>query len=57
MPGLLQADGAMEKFTAAIAAELVGSFLFAFIGGAAPGSHAAAANGLALAVLGKHLAL
>ncbi|WIA29677.1 hypothetical protein OEZ86_012160 [Tetradesmus obliquus] len=52
MPGLLHTEeGTTTRLYAAIAAEFVCSFLFAFIGGAAPGSSAAAANGIALAVL------
>jgi glycerol uptake facilitator-like aquaporin len=52
MPGLLHAEeGTTTRLYAAIAAEFVCSFLFAFIGAAAPGSSAAAANGIALAVL------
>lgn len=53
MPGLLHADAdSSNKKYAAIAAELVGSFLFAFFGGAAPASMGALANGILLAVLG-----
>jgi aquaporin TIP len=52
MPGLLQTEGGTTtRLYVAIAAEFVCSFLFAFIGAAAPGSSAAAANGIALAVL------
>lgn len=53
MPGLLQADAAHgAKLGAAVTAEFLGTLLFAFFGGAAPGSMAAWANGIALAVLG-----
>jgi len=51
MPGLLEAENNEVKFWAAITAEFLGTFLFAFFGGAAPGPVAAWANGIALAVL------
>eukprot|EP00878_Enallax_costatus_P039810 GHUV01045726.1.p1 GENE.GHUV01045726.1~~GHUV01045726.1.p1 ORF type:complete len:185 (-),score=43.61 GHUV01045726.1:5-559(-) len=52
MPGLLHTEASTKgRLYAAIAAEFVCTFLFAFFGGAAPGSVAAPANGIALAVL------
>eukprot|EP00775_Hariotina_reticulata_P011074 gene11074-11230_t len=51
MPGLLQTDQPRNRLVAAVSAEFIGTFLFAFFGGAAPGSVAAPANGIALAVL------
>ncbi|KAF8073180.1 TIP1-2 [Scenedesmus sp. PABB004] len=52
MPGLLQTEASTSsKLAAAVACEAACTFLFAFIGGAAPGGAAAAANGLGLAVL------
>lgn len=54
MPGLLQSEGSSRsRFAAAVAAEFVGSFLFALIGAAAPLKNAqnAWANGIAYAVL------
>lgn len=52
MPGLLAADAqGRGRVYAAIAAEFVCTLLFAFFGGAAPAGAAAAANGVALAVL------
>jgi hypothetical protein len=54
MPGLLLSQGDHgKKYYAALAAELGGVLLFAFLGGAAPSAVAAWANGIALAVLGK----
>lgn len=55
MPGLLHTEATSTgRLYAAIAAEFICTFLFAFIGGAAPGSVAAPANGIALAVLGGY---
>lgn len=52
MPGLLHADASTQgRVYAALAAEFLCTLVFAFLGGAAPGGAAAAANGLALAVL------
>lgn len=54
MPGLLDTDDFQNftaKFWVACFAEFLGTFLFAFFGGAAPGASAAVANGIALAVL------
>jgi aquaporin TIP len=52
MPGLLQTDVTSSgRLYAAIAAEFFCTLLFAFFGGAAPSGSAAAANGIALAVL------
>ena len=55
MPGILvatESENYNTRFWTAVSAEFLGVLLFAFFGGAAAPGLAAAANGIALAVLG-----
>ena len=54
-PGLLHTEDDVNysaHFWVGVAAECLGTLVFAFLGGAAPAESAAWANGIALAVLG-----